>query len=537
MRMSKKDPTPSIQLLDVQQSAELLGVNVGTIRRWAQNNQLTGIKVGIRGDWRFTKNELLRMVKRVRGTEEQLQTILTPEKQDTLQASPSLPRSSYEIVPQKKAGHFVQYYENDEFLIESLSKFIGEGLRKGETCITAATKEHTNILEERLVKYGLNIIDAKAKGQYMPLDASGTLSKFMVDGKPDANLFFQVIGSLLEKSALRGQKIRIFGEMVALLWSEGNQQGAVELEKLWNQLAELHSFSLYCAYPINGFDREIHSKNFSEIGMTHSHVIPAESYTELTDEDEKLRTIAKLQQKAESLQAEIEERKKAEKQKEDLLCMASHELKTPLTSMKIFISILKKQLNGNENGIYYTEKINDQINKLNELIRDLLDLSCIETGKLSLKKESFNLSELVKETVNNIQITADNHTILFTPIHTVEIIADKYRLNQVITNLLTNAIKYSPKGEKIIISLRKINNEVMVSVQDFGIGINKEELTKVFEKLYQSEEAFKNTYPGLGLSLYISQEIIERHQGKIWAESKKRGGTTFFFTLPLYTSN
>ncbi len=209
--------------------------------------------------------------------------------------------------------HFVQFYENDEFLVQSVAEFVGSSLRLGQNAIVIATSEHFTALHQQLQKQGLDFESLSREGHYFPLDAADTLAQFMVNGFPDENLFAQSVGALLERIARGGQKIVAFGEMVALLWAQGNWEGAIRLEQLWNIWGKKQSFSLFCAYPIGNFQRSEHGKFFEHICQEHSHVLPAESYTQQANEDGKLRIITSLQQKAASLEAEIAERKEVEK--------------------------------------------------------------------------------------------------------------------------------------------------------------------------------------------------------------------------------
>lgn len=155
-----------------------------------------------------------------------------------------------------ESDHFVQFYETDTFLINSLSGFIGTGLSTGDACIVVATKEHRESLEEQLQACGLDVAAASACGQYISLDAAETLSKFMIDGQPEPGRFFEVIGNIITRAAAGQRRVRIFGEMVALLWAEGNYDAALRLEGLWNDMQKSHAFSLFCAYSMNGFGGE-----------------------------------------------------------------------------------------------------------------------------------------------------------------------------------------------------------------------------------------------------------------------------------------
>jgi PAS domain S-box-containing protein len=211
--------------------------------------------------------------------------------------------------------HVVQFYDRDDFLLEEVSGFLGAGLQDGQAGVVIATAQHRAGLEQRLAARRLA---GFPHDRYIALDAAATLSKFMVNGWPDEQLFAQVIGSVIQQVAQNGQRpVRAFGEMVSLLWAEGRHEAAFRLEELWNDLAASHSFSLLCAYPMAGFHDQEHSSTFLHICNAHSQVRPAESFAGPADPDEMHRQIALLQQKAAALEAEIVRRKRAE---QDLRC-------------------------------------------------------------------------------------------------------------------------------------------------------------------------------------------------------------------------
>jgi len=205
-------------------------------------------------------------------------------------------------------AHIVQFYERDDFLISEVARFIGTALGSGDASIVIATKTHRDGITQRLAGNGLNTALATAQGRYIALDAAETLAKFMIAGTPDPERFTSVIGEVIERArkavGREDARVAAFGEMVALLWAEGKKDAAIRLEQLWNSLAETHSFSLRCAYPIKDFSLRKHSEPFLKICAEHSSVIPAESYMTLIAEEERRRTVAHLQQKAEAFQSE-----------------------------------------------------------------------------------------------------------------------------------------------------------------------------------------------------------------------------------------
>lgn len=232
---------------------------------------------------------------------------------------------------------------------------------------------------------------------------------------------------------------------------------------------------------------------------------------------------------------DIHEKKIAEQQKDEFLSIASHELKTPVTSLKGFTQILQMRFEkeGNEAAADLLSKMDKQVDKLTKLIVDLLDATKIENGQLILSNEEFDFNELVTEVVEEMQRTTENQKII-TKLSVTKIInGDRNRISQVITNLISNAIKYSPNKTEIIVSTANEKNNIKLCVQDFGIGISSSTQSKIFDRFFRVSGKNQDTYPGLGLGLFISSEIIKRHKGEIMLQSAEGEGSTFCFTLPI----
>jgi PAS domain S-box-containing protein len=217
----------------------------------------------------------------------------------------------------KHDAHVVQLYTDDGFLIDVLSRFVGGALAVGDGAVVVATKSHRVALERRLSAHGLDAAKAILQGRFVVLDATETLSKLMVNGSVDDRRFNDIIGGVLTqvRSAVDGteRRVAVFGELVALLWAEGKPQMAIRVEQLWNDLAESHSFSLLCAYPMTGFHNETHIEPFLTMCGQHSGVVPSESYLGLGSEEERLRSIAQLQQRALALEKELALRQSEER--------------------------------------------------------------------------------------------------------------------------------------------------------------------------------------------------------------------------------
>jgi PAS domain S-box-containing protein len=208
-------------------------------------------------------------------------------------------------------SHIVQFYENDDYLLSTLAEYVYTGLSMDDNCVVIATGDHLAALEEQLIIKGISNEQLHSE-QYLALDAAETLAKIMVKDMPDWDRFVRVVGSIVAKATKREQPMRAYGEMVALLWEEGNHNAVLKLEKFWNYLAKTYDFSLFCAYPLQTFSKHAHAHTFAAINNIHTHVIPAESYSRLEDPMERRRAVTLLQQKAEALKVEMAERQRVE---------------------------------------------------------------------------------------------------------------------------------------------------------------------------------------------------------------------------------
>ncbi len=232
---------------------------------------------------------------------------------------------------------------------------------------------------------------------------------------------------------------------------------------------------------------------------------------------------------------DISDRKSLEQQKDVFIGIASHELKTPVTSLKLFSDILLKQAQKIENQsiIESSQIVKSQVEKLIKLVNDLLDMSKIQSGKLELSLQSFDLDMFIQENLKEIQHITGHHELVYKPLLKKMVIGDKDRITQVINNLISNAAKYSPGADKIIIQTSEKDGKALIEIKDFGLGIPKGEQKKVFERFFRTSDAKQKNISGFGLGLYITAEIIKRHNGEIYLKSKKGQGSTFSFTLPL----
>ena len=449
-----------------------------------------------------------------------------------------------------ESDHFVQFYETDEFILDSLGGFVGAGLGAGDACLVVATEAHRGGLDERLRARGLDVDHARARGQYVALDAAETLSRFMAGGSPDPDRFVETVGGIVARAAEGGRRVRIYGEMVALLWAEGNRDGALRLEELWNRLQQARPFTLFCAYPMDGFGGDALAEPMRGVCAGHSRVIPAESYTALASPEERLRVITALQQKANSLQAvkdELErllvseqvaraEAERANQMKDEFLATVSHELRTPLSAIIGWSHMLRTASLDEATAARALEAIERNAQAQAQLVEDILDVSRVISGQLRLNVGPVDAAAVINAAIDSVQLAADSKGIrlgVTLDPSARHITGDAGRLQQAVWNLVSNAIKFTPAGGRVEVRLGRSGSDLEISVSDTGCGIGPDFLPHVFDRFRQADGSTTRRHGGLGLGLSIARQLVELHGGSVHADSPgEGGGSTFTIRLP-----
>jgi signal transduction histidine kinase len=445
-------------------------------------------------------------------------------------------------------AHVVQFYGDDGFLLDELSRFIGTALGAGEAALVIATKEHRDGLARRLKMWGLDTTWAMAQGRYVALDAAETLAKFMLDGWPDAARFAEVVGGLLERvrTASGGEACRVaaFGEMVALLWMEGKADAAIRLEELWNDLARTHAFSLRCAYPMSSFCREEHGDLLLKVCAEHSAVIPGESYTALVSEDERLRGVAHLQQKAAALETEVAERRLVEEK----LRRSQSELESLVEQRTAAL----RQLSSRLLNLQDTERrriareLHDSLGqylvalKLNvEILQrsparlelwsqseELMDRCIAEVRTLSYllhppTMDAVGIASAARWYVEGFGLRSGLTLTLDAPNDPVRLPdAIELALFRVLQEALTNVHRHSGASAADIL-IRRSSGQVILEVNDNGHGISQEMLDR-----------FREARTGTGVGLMSMHERARELGGKVQIESGSTG-TSVRIAIPV----
>jgi len=447
-------------------------------------------------------------------------------------------------------GHAVQFYEHEAYLLDSVTDYIGSALAASNGGILIATPPHRDGVAQRLTARGVDVVGAGAQGRYVALDARDTLTRLMVDGWPDPARFDDTIGTLISRTRERAPRIHAFGEMVALLWAEGNRDAAIRLEELWNELATRVPFSLLCAYPLDVFHDTSHAKPFAAMTATHTRVLPAESYMQLQG-DAQLRLIAQLQQQAAALEAETIQRRHAEtelrkkmeqladadRRKDEFLAMLGHELRNPLAPVTTALQLMRLHSDEPLRVARARETIERQVEHMTRLIDDLLDVSRITQGKIELRHESVVLSSLVARAVESARPVIDergHRLTLDLPDEPVAVSGDPARLEQVLANLLNNAAKYTDVGGRIWVRAFVEGGQAVLSVKDNGAGLTPEMRDHVFDLFVQGPEVRAYARGGLGIGLTLVRRLVEMHNGTVEVRSDGLGeGSEFIVRLPL----
>jgi two-component system, chemotaxis family, CheB/CheR fusion protein len=281
-------------------------------------------------------------------------------------------------------------------------------------------------------------------------------------------------------------------------------------------------------YPIDGIDNWY---DVRAVKMDDGILITSENITERKNaEAASLHALEELH----TQNRKLNESREMIKRKDEFISVVSHELKTPITSIKGYIGLMMEKYGESEDPFLSKSifTVNKQLIKLTGLINNLLDVTRIDIKRMEFNMQPFDLCATVAEAIAIMQPTISHKLIVEGP-ENCEVYGDKERINQVLLNLLTNAIKYSPESDKVYINIQNDIDAIKVTVKDFGIGIDQEYLERIFERFYRVEGEVEKNFAGFGIGLYISAEIVNRHNGKIGVESKKGEGSVFYFTIPI----
>ena len=456
--------------------------------------------------------------------------------------------------------HIVQFYEESGFLCAAVAEYLADGVREGQPLVVIATEAHRRLITFHLRAKGFDFDAARRDPPCLWIDAHAALATFMVGSTPDADLFRANVGQAID--AIRRTRprapIRAYGEMVDLLAQDGNLDGAVRLEALWNDLARSHPFALLCAYAVGNFSEESDAAGFADICHLHAHVIPTEAYTQADDES-RLREISRLQQQAHALKTEIARREELEQRlrdaltreqgarieaesavraKRDFLAVMSHELRTPLNAIGGYVQLVEMGVHGSLTDAQRDALARAQRSQrhLLALINQVLNFSRIEQGHLDYALAPVAVAPLVADSCAIIEplllpkrLTCEGEAA------PIAVQADAEKLQQILLNLLSNAIKFSATGGRITVEVVPdpiSSSMVRIRVCDTGAGIADSDHETIFAPFAQVVSNPNTRREGAGLGLAISRNLARGMGGDLTVTSSLGAGATFTVSLP-----
>jgi signal transduction histidine kinase len=458
----------------------------------------------------------------------------------------------------------VQFYDADAFLAERVAEFIRGGLHDAEPVVVVATPEHRELFRRNLVGHGIDVEHERALGHLIMLDARETLATFMVDGMPDWQRFKDQAGFILGRFG-QAPRIRAYGEMVDVLWRDGQSQAALQLEELWNVLTQTYPIALLCGYGMSNFRSQTDAASFDRVCSAHSHVLPTEAYARDADPDTAMREIAALQQRARSLESEIAQRKQLEEALRDALAerlrveeelrasreelarhneelsrtvrfsemfvgILGHDLRNPLSAITTAASLLTRRAEV-EQVARPARRILSSAGRMARMIDQLLDFTRIRLGQgLPIAAKPVDLTRLCQVTLD--ELSAERARVDLASRGDAVGEWDGDRLVQLISNLVSNALTHGSADDRV--RVRIDGGEpgcVRLEVHNRG-AIPETLLSGIFEPLHSSNNRKFEGSSGLGLGLYITRQIVQAHAGAIQVTSSESDGTRFVVELP-----
>jgi signal transduction histidine kinase len=443
--------------------------------------------------------------------------------------------------------HICQFYETDQLLCDAVARFLADGIDAHQPVLLLATREHTRSLARPLAELGHSFEDAERSGRLTAVDADAALASFMDDDLPDGTRFVATVNALLDRAASGGEsgagdgRVRIFAEMVDVLWRAGRSSAALRLEELWNELAESRPFELLCGYSIASFDRASHEHSLDDVCARHARALPAHVFALPIDGADREGEITMLRQRARSLEAELlEARVQAEsaaRVKSDFLALMSHELRTPLNAILGYQDLLDHQVGGpiSAEQRAYLSRMRSCSHQLLRLIDQVLTLARLEATTIDLDQEVVDVADVARDTVSLMESGAARRGLFLDFSETTAdttLVTDPVALRQILLNVLTNAVKFTETGG-VWVRVGRHDGSAWIEVRDTGIGIRPEDQERIFEPFVQVEGVIGRRYGGSGLGLAVSRDLARALGGDLAVQSELGHGSTFTLRLPV----
>jgi signal transduction histidine kinase len=466
--------------------------------------------------------------------------------------------------PSAVDAHVVQFYESDAFLCARVAVFLGEGLRNGEATLMVATRPHRKAIIERLAAEGHRL------DGLVLLDAHETLARIMEGDMPDPTRFQGLLADIftqLERVGGERPRARGYGEMVNLLWNDGNQRAAIRLEELWNAARQTRPFTLLCAYVMGGMYREDDTEQFLDVCRQHQHVLPTERYA-LLDESARLRQMTVLERRNGALEHELEHRRQVEKvlrealrerarveedlrvaverertaraqaeasdaYKEMFLGILGHDLRNPLNTLLTTARLLSMKPDLSSDEAKKLSRMVSSGKRMETMIRQLLDVTRarLADGIPLELGEPHDVAAVVSRIVDELSAASPGRNIVFRREGPCMAVIDTDRMEQAISNLVGNALEHGTPERPITVALRDLGDAVAIDVHNHGDPIEPAAMEVLFDPFVRADTKHARS-EGLGLGLYIAERILHAHGGGIAVTSSRADGTRFEARFP-----
>ncbi|MBW3619481.1 MAG: MEDS domain-containing protein [Actinobacteria bacterium] len=445
--------------------------------------------------------------------------------------------------------HLVGFYETEAYLAGAVARFLLPAFEDDAVAVVIATPAHHELFRAELVERGLRAADV-----YVALDAADTLAAFTdADGRLDPDRFRTVMGAVVERHRRPGRSLLAYGEMVVLLWEAGDVKGALQLEQLWNDLADTHRFTLLCGYPTTAFADDTDTEAFRAVCDAHGAVLPPERFSSLQDPDERQRAVAVLQQEAvaganerealrrkqQELEAALERLTEVDRVRRQFVAMVVHDIRNPTVVISGLLDFLREawpELDQQEVSEYLTTASRNA-SKIQRLLDDVLLMSRIESGQFEYEIAAVDLPRTVREAADDVRAATGRAIEVAVPSRLGPALADEGRQAQIVGNLLSNAVKFSAADTTITVTLADLGDRLAVHVRDEGPGIAAADVDKLFRPFSRLPRRDRAQTPGTGLGLFITKALVEGQGGSISVESQPGRGTTFTYTVPAASSS
>jgi signal transduction histidine kinase len=441
-------------------------------------------------------------------------------------------------------GHLVCFYETETYLVDSVTAFLEPVLADDGMAIVIATSAHRAAFRSELVASGLDVV---CSPRYLEFDAATTLASISEDGRVLPEWFRTRVSQLLAPFLQAGRPIRVYGEMVALLWERGDVADALDLERLWNGFEESGRFELLCGYPTGRGGPDVTTDAFLDLCAAHAAIIPSDGFADHRDARRRRRAMSVLQEHAlqlatereqlrnerDDLQRALDDLASVDRTRREFAAMAVHDIGNPTTVVTGVVELLRQRWSDLDEGqveqLLGTAARNTS--RIQRLLEDILLLARLDSGQFGFHVAPLRIDAAIREVVPAMAESTGRTIDVQLPDRLPRALADEDRQVQILTNLLSNATKFSSDGTTVSVRVEDHGGHLRVAVHDEGSGIAADDLPRLF-KPFSRLRREPSAVAGSGLGLVITKALVEGQGGTIEVTSTPGAGSTFAYTVP-----